>query len=258
MKKKDPLIQIENKFATEALYKMTLIEQKIFYILLYKQNLHTENEFGEIGLKLAELKIILEEEEEKYKSLYSKLDVLSKKMSEQTFRFVTKVKVKDKCLHGFVPLFQSVTPQSNEHGEVTIYFRFNDLLKPFLMQFNEYVTMNQLCITELKSLYTIRLYTILKEMQTKNQESGDTIRATWEREKFRELIGVNRQYPRFYDLKKRVIEPASKEINTKTDIIIIDIQQIETDRNIKKIRFIFTNQVEPTTIEESSTGDIPF
>lgn len=249
---KEELIHIENKFAIEARYKMSLIEQKVFYALVAKLNPYEENEFGEIGFTIAELKQILASEGKKYKSLYSRLDVLSRKMSKQTFQFVTEVKVEGKYLHGFVPFFQSVMPQCNEHGESAIFFRFNDLLKPFLLQLNEYVKMNQLCIAKLKSVYAIRIYTTLKAIRSKRQKHGKVSRETWKVKELKELIGASEQYERFYNLRKRAIEPAFKEINAKTDIIIIDINYIKAGRTIKKIEFVFTDQGKATKEESTS------
>ena len=145
-------------------------------------------------------------------------------------------------IEGEMPFFQNITPQYDEYGEATIYFWFNDLLKPFLLQLKEYVKMNKLLITKLKSVYAIRLYTILKAIRAKRRKHGKVSQETWKVEELKELIGASEQYERFYNLKKRAIEPAFKEINAKTDITIIDIKYIKVGQTTKEITFVFTDQ----------------
>ena len=242
MKKKNALIQIENKFAIEAQYKMTLIEQKIFYALVSRLNPHEEEEFKKVGLTVSEIVEAIGGDLKNHQNLYSRISNIRSSLVKKTFKFPTNVEIGGRFIEGEMPFFQNITPQYDEYGEATIYFWFNDLLKPFLLQLKEYVKMNKLLITKLKSVYAIRLYTILKAIRAKRRKHGKVSQETWKVEELKELIGASEQYERFHDFKKRAIEPASKEINAKTDITIIHIEYIKVGRITKKIEFVFTDQ----------------
>ena len=53
-------------------------------------------------------------------------------------------------------------------------------------------------------------------------------------EKIREITNTQNEYKRFYDLKKRVLDKACKEISEKTDIIL----NYETQKKGRKIAYI--------------------
>jgi len=243
-KKKSASIHIENKFAIEAQYKMTLIEQKIFYALVSRLNPRTEKEFKEVSLTVQDIAKALGGDLKTHQNLYSRVQDITDRMIQKSFKFATPVKINGEFLTGPASFFQSVIPRYNEQGEATIYFRFNDLLKPFLLQLNEYVKMNQLCIAQINSVYAIRFYTVLKAIRAKRQKHGKISREKWRVGELKSLLVATEQYPRFYDFKKRAIEPAFKEINKKTDIVIIEINYIKAGRTTKEIEFVFTDQVD--------------
>lgn len=254
---KNNLIHIENKFALEARYKMNLIEQKVFYALVAKLNPHEENEFGEISFTVMELKRILASEGKVYNSLYSRLQGLKKSMLAKVFEFPTPVEIEGKVFMGGITFFQSIVPRYNRQDEAAIYFRFNDLLKPFLLQLNEYVKFNQLYIAKLKSTYSIRLYTTLKAIRSKRQKYEQLSIQTWEVEGFKGLIGAEGQYPRFCDFKRRTIKVAFKEINEKTDIKIIKIDYIKHRRVVTNIVFTFTDQAKEKALSQPLKASKP-
>lgn len=251
---KNNLIHIENKFALEARYKMNLIEQKVLYALVAKLNPHEENEFGEISFTVMELKKILASEGKAYKSLYSRLQGLKKSMLAKVFEFPTPVEIEGKSLTGGITFFQSIVPRYNQQDETAIYFRFNDLLKPFLLQLKEYVKFNQLHIAKLKSTYSIRLYTTLKAIRSKRQKHEQVSSQTWDVEGFKGLIGAEGQYPRFCDFKRRTIKVAFEEINDKTDIKIINIDYIKQRRVVTNITFLFTDQTKEKPLSKPLKG----
>ena len=82
-----------------------------------------------------------------------------------------------------------------------------------------------------KSKYSIRLY----ELVLKWVVTGKTEK--YEIEEFRNKIGVTpEEYSHLGDFKKRVIEVAIKEINSKTDIKV-ELEQFKTGRSVTHFQF---------------------
>jgi len=94
-----------------------------------------------------------------------------------------------------------------------IEIKLDDFLKPFLLQLKERYTQYDLIYTlGMRSKYSIQLYELLKSYQNKNEPIDFSL------EKFKDLVSAN--YFEWFDVKRRVIEPAIKEINELTDIFV--------------------------------------
>ncbi|WP_338152152.1 hypothetical protein [Clostridium botulinum] len=67
---------------------------------------------------------------------------------------------------------------------------------------------------------------------------------------FKNSIGLDKdQYPRFYDLKKRVLLVAQKELKEKTDISF-DFEKIKTGHKLTGIKFYITKNKEDKLLDE--------
>lgn len=86
-------------------------------------------------------------------------------------------------------------------------------------------------ITALSSPYAIRLYEILKQF-TSTGERYITL------EDFREWLDLGEQYPRFYDLKQRIIQPSVRELTLHTDLIV-EWEAIKKGRKVTSLHFSF-------------------
>jgi len=112
-------------------------------------------------------------------------------------------------------------------GDVMVYSLSQTMLEA-LIDHNYYTTLNLLTIKTLTSKYAIILYE-LAIRYSKVEIPKFTI------DEFKNLMGAI-QYRDFFDLKKRVIEPAVAEINTRTDIVLF-YQPIGDGRKIIEIKF---------------------
>jgi len=97
-------------------------------------------------------------------------------------------------------------------GDGYIEARFNDSMKPFLLQLKRRFTIYQLeAFMQLGSRYSMRIYELLKMRED----------LRWLRipvEQLREMLACEEKYSRFGDFRRRVIERAQSEINDITDI----------------------------------------
>lgn len=97
-------------------------------------------------------------------------------------------------------------------GDGYIEARFNDSMKPFLLELKRRFTIYQLeAFMQLGSRYSMRIYELLKMRED----------LRWLRmpiEQLRELLSCEDKYSRFGDFRRRVIERAQSEVNGTTDI----------------------------------------
>ena len=111
----------------------------------------------------------------------------------------------------------------------TIRVKFDDYMKPYLLQLHERFTQFELLYTlAMKSQYSIRLYEILKSYEYKRnivlsiKELKEQLFAT--------------QYSRYPDFKRNVLDKALKEIDELSDLNI-SYQVIKEGRTYTKFQF---------------------
>jgi plasmid replication initiation protein len=117
-------------------------------------------------------------------------------------------------------------------GEAKVTLSFSRLIIPYLTLLHEKFTSYELQeISNLKTAYSIRFYELLTQF-LKTEERYISM------ERFREILELNDEYPRFYDLKKRIIDPSIIEINTSTTLSV-DWDTVKTGRKITGLIFVF-------------------
>ena len=116
-------------------------------------------------------------------------------------------------------------------GIITI--KLDEDLKPYLLDLKEKYTQYELIYTlQMKSKYSIRLYELLKSRQY-NKLKEYTVRYTVE--ELKKLLDAQ-NYIAYKDLRRRVIEKATEEINNFSDMII-DYKAIKQGNAVKEIEF---------------------
>ena len=128
---------------------------------------------------------------------------------------------------------------SDDKGYVDL--RFSKDILPYLSQLKEQFTKYKLKhVAQMKSSYGIRLYELL--VQHKQFVSRD-IEIAWLRKQFQL---TEKEYPRMYDFKRFVIEPALQDIN-KTSDMWVRYTQRKTGRRVTHITFEFGLKSTPKT-----------
>lgn len=98
-------------------------------------------------------------------------------------------------------------------GKIAV--RFDEEMKPFLLELKARYTQFELKYTlAMRSKYAVRLYEILKSYTEMGKD--EPIEFTVER--FKVLVGA--EYNVWYDIKRKVIEVAIKEINEFSDLFV--------------------------------------
>lgn len=123
-------------------------------------------------------------------------------------------------------------------GAGYVELTFDKKLKPYLLQLKGYYTQYKIdTISNFRSLYSIRLYELLKMEQFKLNKDG-YFKRTFEYEELREKLGIEEtEYKLFADFRLYVIEMAVKEIKQNPDINITQVDYPKTGRKITHIVF---------------------
>lgn len=118
-----------------------------------------------------------------------------------------------------------------KEGEGIIELSFSPKLKPYMLQLKNQFTSYRLSnILNLNSTYSIRLYELMKKWQHLGKWGSSV-------EDLRGKLGVGEKiYPRYANLKARVLAPAIAEINEKTDLFI-RFNEIKNGRSVERIEF---------------------
>lgn len=118
-----------------------------------------------------------------------------------------------------------------DKGTGMVELEFSPKLKPYMLGLKEFFTTYQLRnILELTCKYSIRLYEIFKSNEYRQTLKMELI------ELFN-ILKLSKAYSEYFDLKKRILEPAKKELSEKTDIEF-DYKPIKTGRKVTALKFI--------------------
>ncbi|AKH22397.1 replication initiation protein [Sedimenticola thiotaurini] len=124
-----------------------------------------------------------------------------------------------------------------QKGEGRVKLGFSPEITPYLTMLNKRHTTYQLNeVRGLGSAYSIRLY----EMLARFRDTGWFAISV---DDFKERLQLVGKYPRFSNLKARVIDPAVKEIRAKTSLDV-SWQPIKKGRTVETIRFSFEEKAQ--------------
>lgn len=124
-----------------------------------------------------------------------------------------------------------------EEGAVII--RFADDITPYLSQLERNFTQYRLQnVVQLTSTYAVRIYELIVCWTGQNQLFKEM-----EITDFREMLGLERKYKQFGELKRFVIEPALEQINDSTDFEL-DVSFRKSRRTYKWIQLRFNRKAD--------------
>ncbi|MWN89244.1 RepB family plasmid replication initiator protein [Gilliamella sp. Pra-s65] len=196
------LIVYKSNDLVNASYNLTLAEQRIILFAISKLNPASDNnktvvikasEFAK-QFKKIDKNSIYKAIKDGLDDLYNKSIILKNEQKKITFRWLQAKAYVD--------------------NEATAELVFSDQIIPYLFDLKNKFTKYKLSnISTFKSVYSIRLYELLvqyKVIKARNIEVKE----------LREMLLLGNKYTRPFDLKKRVIEKAVKELNEKSDLNI--------------------------------------
>jgi plasmid replication initiation protein len=221
-----------------AKYTLSVEEQRIILVLA------SMVQPDDIEFKLYRFKIkdFLNLINVKDKKKYSEIPKITRKLVDKSL----EIKYGNKILQ--TSWLSSV---EYETGLGYVELEFSPKLKPFLLGLKEFYTTYKLDnVLDLKSKYSIRMYEILKSCQFKKAISLAV-------PELKTLLGIDKKYSRFYDIKTKIIDRVKKELYQKTDIFF-EYDEIKESRITVKINFyIYSNNKtkESNNLLEKDNGD---
>lgn len=173
--------------------------------------------------------------------LYRRIDKIAKRLTEQ--QIVMRSVGEDEGRE-----FKRVNVFSMCHykeGEGNLEARFTEDMRPFLLNLSERFTLYLITIfLRLRSKYSTHLYELLKMRE-------DLRKVEMSVERFRHIFGLEEKYPKFFNLKNRVIEQARKELKEKADIYFTYRVRREGRKPVGIVFFIHRNDEVVEELEDS-------
>lgn len=247
IQKKNPVITQANEL-TEARYFLTIGEQKIILLLISMIN-PDDTDFKNYEMKISEFAKIMGLSGN---SIYERMnDTLDKLLS----RVIHIPKETGFLKIGWVSSAEYII------GSGVVQLSFDSKLKPYLLQLQKnFKSYNLNLIVKFKSAYSVRIYMLLKQYEKIGFRE-------FELEELKEVLGIKvNEYQKYADFKKRVLDQAKKEFETKNketggyiSDITFELETIRTGREITRLRFNIKKQTYqealPMEIPEASTPE---
>lgn len=211
----------------EASYQLPSLQEQRLIFMLLSQIRQTDEDFKTYRISVSDFSEILGVRADR---VYSEMDNITKSLVSRTISIRKDTK---SFLH-----MSWLSSAKYIHGSGYVELAFDPNLKPYLLQLKNHFTQYKIDIPlHFKSIYSIRLYELLKKESFKSNSNGQ-FSVYFEYEKLREYFGVSKkEYLTFNNFKQKTIEPATREITDKTDLIIADVKYGKTGRKVTNMTF---------------------
>lgn len=217
-------VVVQNNSLVMGNYDMTTMEQKLFMIMLStikKEDTSTKVTSFRV-VDLAEIMQITSQ------VLYRDLKDICKSL-------MSKV-VEVKMANGDWDIFNIISKAEYKKGQGVITLTINKLSEPYLLQLKELFTAfkldNVLCMD---GKYAIRIYQQAKSNIYKGEYIVDI------NEFKKQLKLTQNSYGKYGNIKAKILIPAIKEINEKTDIDLT-VEEIKVGRKVSALKFRTSNK----------------
>lgn len=229
IKKSNELIQ--------ARYKLSLEEQRL--VLLLASTIHKNDEdFKDYEIRVADFISMFGLERKK--AVYQTVEAAAKELVGKRLELSRNGKKVHASWLAYAEYME---------GSGLVKLRFDKSLKPYLLQLKENIVHDNIqgftkyylkSVIHFKSLYSIRLYELLKMEVWKAEKAGShTFDKIISVDEYRLLLGLEPQnYPIFADLKRWIIVPPVKEVSEQTELDITETHYLKTGRKITAIKFV--------------------
>ena len=130
---------------------------------------------------------------------------------------------------------------TDDEGFVEV--EFSQKLKPHLLKMKkEFTAYSFKTVVQFSHSYSFRFYELCKQYESLGERVVNV-------EELRKMLCLEeKEYDRFYDFEKRIIEPSIKEINQRTEISI-SYEKIKKGKSIEKLKFLIEQKSDPEIFE---------
>ena len=201
----------------EASYTLTVLEQRLIRVLASNIK-KDDDDFKEYEFKTKDLIKVLNVSDSRF---YREID----RITDLLMQRIIKIKsINDKEFEKY----HWVEVAKYKNGNLKL--KINRELKPFYLSLDWYTKYQLKNIMQFKSTYSFRLYELLKQYEKIGNRS-----ITINDLRFSLAID-KKQYPKFANLKQKILSVAVKEININTDLHI-EFEELKEVRKVTSIKF---------------------
>lgn len=221
----NPKILMKNNVLIQAKYSLTLVENRIFLLMMYK--LQKESN-GVLSCEIShdEFKQIIKHAKDKtIKNISKSLSSLRKK----SIFFMEEKENKKGIIWGEYGFLNGFTyDDERKIFKIEASEKIYDLLNNYLQ--TGYTPANLAALFSMKNYYSQRLYDLLRLW------SGTKSVINYSLEDLKMYLQLDESYPEYGNFKRRVILPAIKELN-ETGYFEIDFKENKVGRKVDSIDF---------------------
>lgn len=232
------IARIDNQFVYNARYQLSARESKVILFLVSKIDPIRQKNLIEQTVSVRELEKVLKGDAKKWGGLYEELELLRDRLVRKGIYLPTEVEINGRMLSGYINWFQHIMPMKDEDGNAAIQFLFSQSLQPFLLNLREYVSINFLEVIPLKSTFSIRMYQVFRAHRDRMAKYQNKSTLQYELDDFKGLLGVDGKYKDYRNLRKKVLDVITKEINEHTSIEV-NYKPLKKGRSIASVMFEF-------------------
>jgi plasmid replication initiation protein len=216
----DKLVVYKDNYLIEASYKLTLVEQRLMLFCIGKLNPQKPDQKQTIRIN----EFIQQFPDMDKNSVYSQLQKAIDNIYERSIKVRDPNRTKE---------FRWIQSKEYFADQASAIIEFSNLVMPYLCQLEKQFTQYQLRnISAFKRTYSIRLYELLTQYRTLKTRIISIA-------DLRNLLRLDGKFSVWGELKRKVIDPAIEEINTKSDLKIEYIA-LKTGRAFDAIEFFIT------------------
>jgi len=220
----------------EASYTLTVVEQKLIRLLASMIN-KDDDDIKEYEFKTKELIKVLNTSDSRF---YRDIDSITDLLMQRIIK-IRNVNTSEFMKYHWVDTAKYVSG--------VLKLKINKDLKPFYLGLDCYTKYQLRNIMQFKSTYSFRLYELFKQYEG----IGHRVLTI---DGLRDSLNINKdQYPKYANLKQKVINVAVKEINENTDLLVA-YNEIKEVRKIVSVQFIIRKKDNVKT-EIAATANVP-
>ncbi|MBX7491552.1 replication initiation protein [Helicobacter turcicus] len=227
------IVTQDNRFIY-AKYDMNANEMKFFMWIVAQLNSQKEQLFQVCEIPLSEIFQVWQwgETSEGYNYVRDLCYSMAKKAYVEDFKLLDEKTMKEKSVFQAMPLFKFIR---YEQGQSYVTYQLNDSLTEYLLDLKRDFTQLKFSdIQQMKSAYSIRIYNMLVCELKQNRQSLKMNLAV-----LQNILEVPKSLQDWQGFQRRVLAQAKKDINAKSNLILLDIKTFKTGRKITDLEFIF-------------------
>ena len=173
------------------------------------------------------------------------VETMSKKVYIEDFKLLDEKTMKEVKVKTAMPLFQWIRYQE---GDGYISYKLNDSLMEYLINLKQNFTQLKFKdIQQMKSAYSIRIYNMLMSEIGQNRTIFKI-----NLEVLYNILEIPESLRPWFEFKRAILQRAVKDINTKSNLVILDIEAKKTGRKVTDIEISFEYKNNKKRIERDA------